>query len=82
MEIAGHPIEYIIQCEFLHATYALLWCAPVLVLWWILTTYSQNLSDMMEDSCTKRLVYVGLFSLLVGLAFCSHLYADINKLGF
>ena len=80
--LCGYEISLIVKCLFGHAIFALLCSLPVLVSWWILTTYSDTFQDMLADSYIQPLMYVGLYILLLGVSFCSHVFADINCLGF
>ena len=75
--LCGYEISLIVKCLFGHAMFALLCSLPVLVSWWILTTHWD-----MDDSYTQPLMYVGFYILLLGVSFCSHVFADINCLGF
>ena len=82
--ICNFSIGYILRCEILHGLFALLWCFPsFVVLSLMLTTqFRSTWESLMEDSCTHILTLLGIFSLVTGLSFLSHVYADICGLAF
>ena len=79
-EIAGYSISSVI----LHGFWALLWCLPLLVALSLMlaTRFRPTWDFLMEDSCTRILTLLGIFSLVAGLSFLSHVSADIYGLGF
>lgn len=78
-----YQIGHIIYCEAMHGLFAIFWCLPLLVCWWILTThYTIWAMVIQEDFLCRILLKLGLSCLLVGLAFLSHVFADTYGLGF
>ena len=82
--ICGYSIFWVIRCEILHGLFALLWCLPSFVaLSLMLTTqFRSTWESLMEDSYTRILTWLGIFSLVAGLSFLSHVSADTCGLGF
>ncbi len=82
--ICGYSIFWAIRCEILHGLFALLWCLPSFVaLSLMLTTqFRSTWESLMEDFYTRILTWSGIFSLVAGLSFLSHVYADTCGAGF
>ncbi|MBA7704101.1 hypothetical protein ES703_112901 [subsurface metagenome] len=83
--ICGFSILFIIYCVTLHGLFAVSWCLlPVLVGSWILTTrYTTSSAGVSRaDTLWDTLSVAGMSCLVVGLSFLSHVWADVQGLGF
>jgi hypothetical protein len=79
----GVMLSYL-KYEVLHGLWAILWCSPLLLvlsLMWI-TRWRSFWGALMRDSFTRISLLVGLFLLVLGLSWLSHVFADIYGLGF